>query len=69
MVSIVIALLGWQGACRVVRRQILRSMNEEYILAAQAVGSSKVRIIVRNLLPNSLGVIAALVTFGVAKAI
>ena len=68
-VIVVIALLGWQGVCRVVRRQILRSMNQEYILAAHPVGSSNARIIVRNLLPISFGVITVLVTFRVAKAI
>lgn len=56
---------GWVGMARLVRGQILSIKEQEYVLAAHALGSSSNRIIFRHLLPNTLGVMIVDVTFAV----
>ena len=65
----VIGLLGWPGACRLVRGQILALREAEFVTAARVVGVSNVNILVRHLLPNIVSSLAVLATFGVASAI
>jgi peptide/nickel transport system permease protein len=62
-------LLGWPGACRLVRAQFISLREEEYVAAARAVGATTGRIILNHMLPNTLGPLAVLATFGVARAI
>ncbi len=53
-VLIALALVGWPGYTRVIRGEILRVKQEDYIEASKAVGCSDIRIILRHILPNSL---------------
>ena len=68
-VVIVIGLLGWPGACRLVRGQLLALRHAEYVTAARVIGVSDTTILVRHMIPNILSSIAVLATFGVATAI
>jgi peptide/nickel transport system permease protein len=68
-VLMVIGLLGWPGAARLVRGQLLTLREAEFITAARVVGVPGFRIITRHLLPNILSSLAVLATFGVASAI
>ena len=65
----VIGLLGWPGACRLVRGQLLSLREAEFITAARVVGVSGTSILVRHLLPNIVSSLTVLATFGVASAI
>ncbi len=65
----VIGLLGWPGACRLVRGQMLSLRESEYIVAATVVGVSTPGILFRHLIPNIMSSLAVLATFGVASAI
>lgn len=65
----VIGLLGWPGTARLVRGQFLSLREEEFIMAARVVGASDLRIIVHHMMPNTLGPLTVLATFGVATAI
>jgi len=65
----VIGLTSWTGVTRLVRGEFLRLSGQPFTLAAQAVGASDFRVIVRHLLPNALGPILVVATFGVASAI
>jgi len=65
----VIGLTSWTGLARLVRGEFLRLSVQPFTLAAQAVGASDFRVIVRHLLPNALGPILVAATFGVASAI
>jgi oligopeptide transport system permease protein len=58
-------ITGWSGMARLVRGQILQIKEQEFILAANALGASPSRIIARHLLPNTLGVMIVSVTFSV----
>jgi len=65
----VIGATSWTGVARLVRGEFLRLSSLPFTLAAKAVGASDFRIIIRHLLPNSLGPILVAGTFGVASAI
>jgi peptide/nickel transport system permease protein len=69
IIMVVIGLTGWTGVARLVRGEFLRLGGQPFPQAAQALGASDLRIIVRHLLPNSLGPILVTATFGVASAI
>lgn len=51
-----IALVGWVSYARLIRGEILVAKRLEYVVAARTLGCSSLRIIVRHLLPNVLGV-------------
>jgi peptide/nickel transport system permease protein len=68
-IMLVIGLTSWTGMARLVRGEFLRLSVQPFTLAAKAVGSGDLRIIIRHLLPNALGPILVAVTFGVASAI
>ena len=53
----VFGLLYWVGMARLVRGQILTIKNNEYVLAAQAIGAQPRRIIRKHILPNCMSVI------------
>ena len=47
-------LVGWTSYARVIRGEILRTKNEDYVEAAKSVGCSDLRVIVKHILPNSI---------------
>lgn len=49
---IALIIVGWIAYAKIVRGEVLVAKNEEYVLAAQALGYSDFRIIVRHLIPN-----------------
>lgn len=66
---IVFGLLYWVGMARLVRGQILTIKNNEYILAAKALGSGSSRIILKHILPNCMSVIFISTALQVPSAI
>ena len=68
-VIVVIALLGWPVTCRLVRGQLLVLRESEFITAARVVGVPDRSILLRHMLPNILGPITVVATFGVATAV
>ena len=65
----VIGLLGWPQTTRLVRGQLLSLRESEFITASRVVGTSSGEIARRHLLPNILGPLTVVATFGVASAI
>lgn len=65
----VIGLLGWPSVARIVRGQVLSLREAEFIAAARVLGVSGGGIIRRHLLPNLVGPLTVVATFGVANAI
>lgn len=63
------AITGWIGMARLVRGQILQLKEQDYVLAAKALGASNSRILLKHLIPNTLGPIIVSVTFTVPGAI
>ncbi len=60
---------SWVGTARVTRSQVVSLKNQEYILAAELAGTSSWNILLKHLLPNSLGPIIVSVTFLIPSAI
>jgi oligopeptide transport system permease protein len=58
-------LTGWCSIARLVRGQVLQIKSQEYILAANALGVSPWKIIVRHLIPNTLSVVLVSITFDI----
>lgn len=52
-IIVVLSVIGWAGLARVVRGQFLSAKTDDYVLAAQALGTSDLRIILRHILPNT----------------
>jgi peptide/nickel transport system permease protein len=50
-------LTSWVGICRLIRGEIIKRKESEYVLAARATGCSNRRIIFRHLLPNVFHII------------
>ena len=71
ILSIVIALsiTGWVNMARLVRAQILKLKNQEFVMAAQVLGTSKSNIILKHLIPNTVGVIVINTMFTIPNAI
>jgi peptide/nickel transport system permease protein len=65
----VMALTGWMTVARVVRAEVLRTRELEFVLAARAIGCSGARIVVRHVIPQSIPSITVAATLGVAYAI
>ncbi|CCX38152.1 binding-protein-dependent transport system inner membrane component [Clostridium sp. CAG:1013] len=63
------ATVGWTGMARLVRGQCLSLKNQEFVVAAEAMGAKASRIIGKHLLPNTLSVIIINVTLAVPSAI
>jgi oligopeptide transport system permease protein len=69
--SIIIAMTitGWVGMARLVRGQLLQIKEQEYVLAAAALGANPSRIIAKHLLPNTIGIMIVAITFDIPSFI
>jgi peptide/nickel transport system permease protein len=68
-IALIIALLSWMTLARIVRVQFLSLREREYVEAAHALGASDRRIVLRHLIPNSIGPITVWATLGAVGAI
>ena len=69
LVMAVLGLVLWPGIARFTRAEILRIRNLEYMEAAEALGYSRWRAVIRHALPNALSPVFIAVAFGIATAI
>ena len=69
--SVVLAIgsVYWVDMARIVRGQILTLKQQDYVAAARTMGASTPRILVRHLLPNSVGPILVTLTMLIPSAI
>lgn len=68
-IIIAITITGWIGMSRIVRGQVLKYKNQEFVLASRTLGASNNRIIGKHLLPNILGIIIINTMFTIPGAI
>ena len=54
---IIMGLTSWTSLCRLVRGEVLRLRNKEYVVAAHAFGVNKWVIIVKHLVPNVMHIV------------
>jgi peptide/nickel transport system permease protein len=69
LIVIVIGGLRWMPVARLVRAQFLSLREKEFVEAARALGASRVRLVMRHILPNALGPVIVAGTIDVAAAI
>jgi oligopeptide transport system permease protein len=68
-IILAMSITGWIGMARLVRGQILQLKEQDFVLAARALGASHWRLLLKHLVPNTLGPIIVSVTFTVPAAI
>jgi oligopeptide transport system permease protein len=66
---VALIILSWPATARLVRGQILQIREEAYVSAARLLGASSQYLILRHMIPNTLGVILVTLTFAVPAAI
>ncbi len=69
MIILIIAFTSWMTVARIVRAEFLSIKENEFVLAARAIGTPTRQIIFRHILPNSVAPIVVAATLGVANAI
>jgi len=69
LIVIVIGGFRWMSVARLVRAQFFSLREKEFVEAARALGASKLRQVVRHILPNALGPVIVAATIEVANAI
>lgn len=68
-IIIAMTLTGWINMARIVRAQILSLKQQDFIVAAYAMGASRWRILTKHLIPNCIGSIITTVTLTIPAAI
>jgi len=68
-IIVALALTGWINMARIVRVQVLQLKNQEFILAAQGYGASKLRILNRYILPHISGTVLMILTASLPTAL
>ena len=69
VIIVIIALTSWMYLARIVRAEFLSLKENDFVLAARAIGTPTHEIIFRHILPNSVAPIIVAATLGVANAI
>ncbi len=71
LINVILALsiIGWVGYARLVRGQVLKVREMEYVVAAKALGAKSPRVIVKHVLPNVINPVIVMATLGLAGAI
>ncbi len=68
-IFIALGIVYWQNMARIVRGQVLALKEQEYIYAARLLGAGTWRILLRHLIPNTMGPIIVSMTLLVPEAI
>ncbi len=68
-VVLALTVIGWVGYARLVRGQVLRAREFEYVVAARALGAGTWRALTRHVLPTALPAVTVQATLGMAAAI
>jgi peptide/nickel transport system permease protein len=69
LLIVLLTFVSWLVPARLVRGETLSLRTREYVQAVQVMGGRSWRIIVRHIIPNTIGVIMVTVTFQIANAI
>ncbi len=69
LIVIVIGGFNWMPVARLVRAQFFSLREKEFVEAARALGASRLRLVLRHILPNALGPVIVAATIDVAAAI
>lgn len=65
LIVIILALIGWAGFARVVRGMVLSVKKQEFVQAARSIGASRLRIIIKHILPQTTSYVIVAMTLSV----
>lgn len=68
-VVLALSIIGWVGYARLVRGQVLKVREMEYVTAAKALGARSPRVIALHVMPNVINPVIVMATLGLAGAI
>ncbi|RKN17836.1 ABC transporter permease [Micromonospora musae] len=68
-VVVVLAVLGWTTAARVVRSSVITAKEQDYVAAARMLGAGHLRIMLRHILPNALAPAIVVLTIALGSFI
>lgn len=68
-IVLAISIVNWVGIARLMRGEVLKLKEHLYIESAKAIGAGHWRIILRHILPNTLGPLIVTMTFRIPAAI
>lgn len=69
LIVVILALIGWAGFARVVRGMVLSIKTQEFIQSAESIGASKLRIIIKHILPQTTSFVIVAMTLSVPSYI
>lgn len=69
LIVVILALIGWAGFARVVRGMVLSIKTQEFVQSAQSIGASRLRIIVKHILPQTTSYVIVAMTLSVPSYI
>lgn len=62
IIVIILAFIGWASNSRVIRGMVLSIKEQDYVVAAQALGYNRLRIVIRDILPNTISYVIVTAT-------
>ncbi len=65
LIILILSFIGWASQARVIRGMVLSLKEQEYVVAAQALGFSRMWIVVKHILPNTLSFVIVTATLSV----
>jgi len=65
IIVVILSFIGWASLSRIIRGMVLSIREEEYVLAARALGLGSLRIITRHILPNTLSFVIVAATVAI----
>lgn len=68
-IIVALGIVSWTSVARLERGEFLRIVNQEFVMSAKSMGASNFRLIFRHILPNALGPILVITSFGIAGSI
>jgi len=68
-ISLAIGVFAWPSTARVLRSEILRVKNADFVMASTALGLSRFKILLKHVLPNSIAPVIVITTISLAGAI
>jgi len=69
LIVLILALIGWAGFARVVRGMVLSIKTQEFVQSAQSIGASRLRIIIKHILPQTTSFVIVAMTLSVPSYI
>lgn len=69
LIVVILALIGWAGFARVVRGMVLSIKTQEFVQSAQSIGASRLRIIIKHILPQTTSYVIVAMTLSVPSYI